>query len=38
VRGGASRLLADLRVLWVGSLKLDSGASRLEVQAIKAET
>jgi len=31
VRGGASRLLADLRRLRLGSLKVDGGASRLEV-------
>ena len=31
VRGGASRLLADLRGLRLGSLKVDGGASRLEV-------
>ena len=31
VRGGASRLLADLRGLRLGSLSLDGGASRLEV-------
>lgn len=31
VRGGASRLLADLRGLRLGSLNLDGGASRLEV-------
>jgi hypothetical protein len=31
VRGGASRLLADLSRLRLGSLKVDGGASRLEV-------
>ena len=31
VRGGASRLLADLRGLRLGSLSVDGGASRLEV-------
>jgi hypothetical protein len=31
VRGGASRLLADLSGLRLGSLKVDGGASRLEV-------
>jgi hypothetical protein len=31
VLGGASRLLADLRGLRLGSLKVDGGASRLEV-------
>ena len=31
VSGGASRLLADLRGLRLGSLKVDGGASRLEV-------
>jgi hypothetical protein len=31
VRGGASRLLADLRGLRLGSLKVEGGASRLEV-------
>ncbi len=31
IRGGASRLLADLRGLRLGSLKVDGGASRLEV-------
>jgi hypothetical protein len=31
VRGGTSRLLADLRGLRLGSLDLDGGASRLEV-------
>jgi hypothetical protein len=31
VRGGASRLLADLRKLRLGSLSVDGGASRLEV-------
>jgi hypothetical protein len=31
VRGGASRLTADLRGLRLGSLKVDGGASRLEV-------
>jgi hypothetical protein len=31
VRGGASRLLADLSELRLGSLKVDGGASRLEV-------
>jgi hypothetical protein len=31
VRGGASRILADLRGLRLGSLGLDGGASRLEV-------
>lgn len=31
VRGGASRLVADLRGLRLGSLKVDGGASRLEV-------
>jgi hypothetical protein len=31
VRGGASRLLADLRRLRLGSLKVGGGASRLEV-------
>jgi hypothetical protein len=31
VRGGASRLVADLRELSLGSLSLDGGASRLEV-------
>ena len=31
VRGGASRLLADLSGLCLGSLKVDGGASRLEV-------
>jgi hypothetical protein len=31
VRSGASRLLADLRVLRLGTLMLDGGASRLEV-------
>jgi hypothetical protein len=31
VRGGASRLLADLRGLRLGSLSLEDGASRLEV-------
>ena len=31
VRGGASRLLADLRGLRLGSLSLDGGASRLEM-------
>jgi hypothetical protein len=31
VRGGASRLVADLRELGLGSLSLDGGASRLEV-------
>lgn len=31
VRGGASRLVADLRGLRLGSLNLDGGASRLEV-------
>ncbi len=31
VRGGASRLLADMRGLRLGSLSVDGGASRLEV-------
>jgi hypothetical protein len=31
VRGGASRLVADLRGLRLGSLKVDGGANRLEV-------
>lgn len=31
IRGGASRLAADLRELRLGSLSLDGGASRLEV-------
>jgi hypothetical protein len=31
IRGGASRLVADLRELRLGSLSLDGGASRLEV-------
>jgi len=31
VRGGASRLVADLRELRLGSLSLDGGASRIEV-------
>jgi hypothetical protein len=31
IRGGASRLVADLRKLRLGSLSLDGGASRLEV-------
>ena len=31
VRGGASRLVADLRGLRLGSLRVDGGASRLEV-------
>jgi hypothetical protein len=31
VRGGASRLVADLRGLQLGSLKVDGGANRLEV-------
>ena len=31
ISGGASRLIADLRELWLGSLSLDGGASRLEV-------
>lgn len=31
VRGGASRLVADLRGLRLGSLTVDGGASRLEV-------
>jgi hypothetical protein len=31
VRGGATRLVADLRGLRLGSLRLDGGASRLEV-------
>jgi hypothetical protein len=31
VRGGASRLVANLRGLRLGSLKVDGGASRLEV-------
>jgi hypothetical protein len=31
VRGGASRLLADLSRLRLGSLKVDGGVSRLEV-------
>jgi hypothetical protein len=31
VRGGASRLTADLRGLRLGSLKVDGGASRLEI-------
>jgi hypothetical protein len=31
VRGGASRLVADLRELRLGSLSLDGGASRLDV-------
>src|SRR3712207_9074037 len=30
VRGGASRLVADLRGLWRGSLKVAGGANRLE--------
>jgi hypothetical protein len=32
VRGGTSRLLADLRGLRLGSLKVDGGANRLEVE------
>jgi hypothetical protein len=32
VRGGASRLVADLRGLRLGSLSLEGGASRLEVE------
>jgi hypothetical protein len=31
VRGGASRLVADLRELRIGSLSLNGGASRLEM-------